>query len=73
MQKNKNGKYDVLNLTKQTWFEVDEEWFDGINLNPVREVMFRREHTDQVLEVVYNNNKSSFYKVNMSGQWIKDY
>jgi hypothetical protein len=73
MKKNKNGKYDVCNLSKGEWFEVDEEWLDGIKLDKAYEVNFRKEHgTNDVLEVIDQNGKSTYYD-SKYGTWILNY
>lgn len=73
MKKNKNGKYDICNLSNGEWFEVDEKWLDGIKVDTAYEINFRREHgTNEVLEVISQNGKSSYYD-NNGGIWILNY
>ena len=73
MHKNKHGKYDVLNTSNCEWFEVDEEWFDGIDLKNVQEVRFSKPHgTDNALEVINTRGISTYY-FNKYGSWVLDY
>jgi hypothetical protein len=62
MKTNKNGKYDVLNLSTGEWFGANTEWLDGINLDNASDIRFRNEHgTNEVLETIDNNGTSSYY------------
>ncbi len=73
MKKNKNGKYDICNLSNGEWFEVEENWLDGINVENAFEINFRREHgTHEVLEVISQTGKSTYYE-NKFGSWILNY
>lgn len=71
MKKNKNGKYDVLNLSSCEWFEVDDEWLENVNLQGAVELRYTS-GTKEELEVCLYNGTSCYYE-NIHGSWARNY
>lgn len=72
MEKNKNGKYDVLHQSKQEWIEVNEDWLNNVQLKGVHELRFTTGHgsNHETLETVMWNGSSVYYQ-NVHGSWSR--
>ena len=68
---NSNGKYDVLNMSKCEWFEVDEEWLENVDLRGAVELRYIS-GTKQELEVRPLSGPSDFYD-NIHGSWARSH
>lgn len=71
LKTNKNGKYDVLNLSRGEWMEVDEEWLENVGLRNAEELRFTS-GTKEELEVMFYSGPSAYYE-NVHGSWCRNY
>lgn len=71
MKKNKNGKYDVLNIGSGEWFEVDDEWLENVDLTGAYELRFMS-GTKEELEVYVRSGRNRVYQ-NVHGSWAYNY
>ena len=71
--RNEDGTYNVYDFTLEKWRVVDKDWFNGINLQTVKdaEVHFSGDGKN-TLKIIHNNDAWTWYR-NVHGSWGMPY